>query len=150
MKVDIEVDKNIKETMIKIKTSEVTEKIKELANKIQNMDNNNNSIVAIQNEKMYILYFKEIESIYASDGKVIIIKDNQEYISKKKIYEFEDMLKDSHKYYIRISNSEIANFKKVESLDLSIRGTIKLLFESGYTTYVSRRNIQKIKKYFNI
>ena len=42
------------------------------------------------------------------------------------------------------------NFDKVESIDTSITGTIKLNFKSGYVTYASRRNIKKIKEYLKI
>ena len=42
------------------------------------------------------------------------------------------------------------NFNKVESLDSSMTGTIKINFKSGYITYASRRNIKKIKEYLKI
>ena len=71
-----------------------------------------------------------------------------EYISKSKLYELEEQIKEPS--FIRISNSEIINFDKVENLDLNITGTIKLNFKSGYITYASRRNIKKIKEYLKI
>jgi len=149
MKVEIEVDTNINETIVKIKTNKVTEEIQVLADKIQNVSNSKN-VVASEDNKLHILNFDDIESIYSSGGKVIVRKDNKEYISKKRLYEFEEILEQNYKNYIRISNSEIVNFKKVNSLDLSITGTIELVFKSGYITYVSRRNIKRIKEYLKI
>ena len=67
--------------------------------------------------------------------------------TKKRIYEFEENLSDK---FIRISNSEIVNFDKVQSLDFKIFGTIILNFYTEHKTYVSRRYVKKIKEYLKI
>ena len=48
--------------------------------------------------------------------------------------------------FVRISNSEIVNLKKVKSLDLSFAGTICMELSNGDVSYVSRRYVSKIKK----
>lgn len=48
--------------------------------------------------------------------------------------------------FVRISNSEIINLKKVKNFDLSFVGTISVEMANGTTTYVSRRYVAKIKK----
>ena len=48
--------------------------------------------------------------------------------------------------FVRISNSEIVNLKKVKSLDLSFVGTICMELSNGTVSYVSRRYVSKIKK----
>ena len=48
--------------------------------------------------------------------------------------------------FVRISNSEIINLKKVKSFDLSFAGTICVTLSNGQTTYVSRRYVSKIKQ----
>ena len=146
MKVELELDPNCTETVIKIYTNEITEEISGLMKQLE--IKNDNKIIVWQKEKLYILDLKEIETIYSSQGKVYVRANNKEYISKNKLYELEEQIKVP--YFIRISNSEIINFNKVENLDLSIIGTIEIKFKSGYTTYASRRNIKKIKEYLKL
>ena len=64
------------------------------------------------------------------------------------MFELEELLSDTS--FVRISNSEIVNFNKVDCLDVQGRITIVLKFKSGEITYVSRRYIRKIKEYLNI
>ncbi len=149
MKIEIEIDPNLDEPFIIIKTKENSPEIQNLVEKIQ-VSNTLNKIIALKDEKIYILDFKEIESIYSRQGKIFIRKDNEEYITKNRLYELEEMLQKNYKNFIRISNSEIINFDKVKNLDLNISGTIKINTYDGYTTYVSRRNIKKIKQYLKI
>ena len=138
MKVELELDPNCAETVVKIHTNEITEEISNLMKQLE--VRNDNKIIVWHKEKLYILDLKEIETIYSSQGKVYVRANNTEYISKNKLYELEEQIKIPS--FIRISNSEIINFDKVENLDLNITGTIKLNFKSGYVTYASRRNIK--------
>ena len=146
MKVEVKLDPNYTETTIKIYTNEMTEEMSNLMKQLQ--AKTNDKIIVWQKEKIYILDIKEIEAIYSNQGKVYIRAKNGEYVSKNKLYELEEQIKVPS--FIRISNSEIINFDKVENLDLSITGTIEVKLKSGYSTYVSRRNIKKIKEYLKI
>lgn len=146
MKVEVKFDPNYTETKIEIYTSEINEEISNLVKQLE--VKSDNKIIVWKDRKIYILELKQIEAIYSNQGKVYIRVNNDEYISKSKLYELEEQIKESS--FIRISNSEMINFNKVESLDLGITGTIKLNFKSGYVTYASRRNIKKIKEYLKI
>ena len=146
MKVEVKLDPNYTETKIEIYTREINEDISNLLKQLEVKEENR--IIGWKDEKIYVLELKDIETIYSNQGKVYIRADNNEYISKNKLYELEEIIKAS--FFIRISNSEIINFNKIESLDASITGTIKLNFKSGYVTYASRRNIKKIKEYLKI
>ena len=48
--------------------------------------------------------------------------------------------------FVRISNSEIINLKKVTALDLTLSGTIKMTLQGGTVCRVSRRYVKKIKE----
>lgn len=146
MKVEIKLNPNIKETTVTINTREITNEIKQLSKKIENIDNQ--KIMAWKEKELYLLTSKQIESIYSSNGKVYIKTKTEEYTSKNKLYELEERIE--NKSFIRVSNSEIINFDELKSIDLGIIGTIKLNLKSGYSTYVSRRNIRKIKEYLKI
>lgn len=146
MKVEVKLDPNCTETIIEIHTNEINEEVSNLMKQLQIKDDDR--IVVWKEGKIYILEIKDIETIYSNQGKVYVRVNNKEYISKSKLYELEDQI--NLPSFIRISNLEIINFNKVESLDSSITSTIKMNFKSGYTTYASRRNIKKIKEYLKI
>ena len=65
-----------------------------------------------------------------------------------RLYEAEERLKPFR--FVRISNSEIINLKKVGSFDLSFAGTICVTLTDGSKTYVSRRYVTKIKEVLGI
>lgn len=73
---------------------------------------------------------------------------NREYRLKNRLFELEEQLTGTT--FVRISNSEIANFSKVASMDMGLSGTITLRFKNGETTYVSRRYVEKIKQYLGL
>lgn len=146
MKVEVKLDPNYTETIIEIHTNEMNEEVSNLMKQLEIKDDDR--IIVWKEGKIYIFEIKEIETIYSNQGKVYVRANNKEYISKSKLYELEEQIY-LHSF-IRISNSEIINFNKVESLDSSIAGTIKINFKSGFTTYASRRNIKKIKEYLKI
>lgn len=146
MKVEVKLDPNYTETKIEIYTNEINEEISNLVKQLE--FKSDDKVIAWKEGKIYILELKQIEAIYSNQGKVYIRANNIEYSSKNKLYELEEQINEPS--FIRISNSEIINFNKVESLDSSITGTIKINFKSGYITYASRRNIKKIKEYLKI
>ena len=147
MKIEFEIDKNIDETKVVIYAKEMNEEVKKIINKLEN-NNNSDSIMGLLDDRNYILDLKDIESFFTEDSKVFARKDGKKYRVKKRIFELEELLYNTS--FVRISNSEIVNFNKVDSLDIQGRITIILKFKSGEITYVSRRYISKIKKYLNI
>lgn len=146
MKVEVKLDPNYTETKIEIHTNQINEEISNLIKILESKTENR--ILVFKEGKLYIIEEKDIETIYSNQGKVYVRANEIEYISKNKLYELEENL--IKPYFIRISNSEIINFNKVENLDLNITGTIKITFKDKYVTYASRRNIKKIKEYLKI
>ena len=94
--------------------------------------------------KVELLDPDHIVKIYAEDSKVFTQTDNGTYQIRLRLYEAEERLDNSK--FVRISNSEIVNLKKVKSLDLSFVGTICMELSNGTVSYVSRRYVSKIKK----
>lgn len=147
MNVEIRIDENEKETKLIIVSNKLTDEVAELKERLENTEIGK-TITGVLNEQIYLLKQEEIESFFTENTKVYARVADKKYKISKKLYEIEELLKNST--YVRISNSEIANFDKVEALEVIGRETICLTFKSGETTYVSRRNIKKIKEYLGI
>lgn len=147
-KIDIEVkiEEKLEKPKIVIYAKQIDEEVSTLLKKLQETKEEN--LIGFKDEQAYILDLKEIESIYTEDRKIIAKLKNETYVLKRRIFELEEIL--SSYNFVRISNSEIVNFKKVESLDFKITGTMMIKLNSGYITYASRRYITKVKEYLGI
>ena len=146
MKIEFDINEKYQEDKIIICTNKITNELQEFVNKLNN--EKNNKIYGYKNDKIFILEENKIETIYSENKKVFIRYENGNiYETKKRIYEFENNLPNK---FVRISNSEIVNFDKVQNLDFKIVGTIILNFYTDRYTYVSRRYVKKIREYLEI
>ena len=146
MKVEFDVDKKYQDTKIIICTNKITKEVQELVEKLDTTSIT--KIYGYKNDKIFILEENKIETIYSENKKVFIRYENGNiYETKKRIYELENNLPNK---FVRISNSEIVNFDKVQNLDFKIVGTIILNFYTDRYTYVSRRYVKKIREYLEI
>lgn len=146
MQIEIKIDDSCTEPKIIVITDSVTD---ELNNIIKRLSENSPQILSgIKDDKLEILEQSDLIRIYANSGKVFAVTDNGEYILRFRLYELEERL-DKNKF-VRISNSEIINLKKIKNFDLSITGTICVRFLNDTVTYVSRRYVAKIKQILGI
>lgn len=142
MQVEVKIDDSCSEPKVMILTASITEEVKNLVQKLS--ENNPRIISGSKDGRIEILEQNDLFKIYAGSGRVFAETDNGEYILRLRLYEIEERLNPSQ--FVRISNSEIINLKKVKNFDLSFTGTICVELMNGTTTYVSRRYVQKIKK----
>ena len=98
--------------------------------------------------RAYIIKVADILRIFALNQKVYIQTANAEFLIKYRLYEIEDVLRKQK--FLRISNSEIVNIRKIADIDLSIIGRVCIRLSGNICVYVSRRYIPKIKKSLGI
>ena len=146
IEIEVKIDETYKNPKVVIYTDKIDDRVNQLVNKVKNESDNN--LLGYKDDEAYILELKKIESIYTENKKVYARSENEIYQVKKRIFELEEML--SYYDFVRISNSEIVNFKKVSSIDFKLAGTILLNFKSKEKTYVSRRYVKKIKEYLDV
>lgn len=142
MQVEIKIDPSYTEPKIVILTASMTDEINRLMQRLS--DNDPRIISGSRDGKIKVLEQNDLFRVYASNGKVIAEAGDGEYLLRLRLYEAEERLTPTH--FVRISNSEIINLKKVKNFDLSFTGTIFVELMNGTTTYVSRRYVAKIKK----
>ena len=147
VELEINLSKEFPKTKIIINASEMTDELEQIISKIQT--NSSEKIIGFIEDEAFILEKENIENIYTENKKVLARYNNKTYVIKKRIFELESLLSENNNF-VRISNSEIVNFKKVKSIDFKLTGTILLKLESGAITYTSRRYIKKIKDYLGV
>ena len=119
------------------------EEVKNLINEISQMVNGE-LVAQAENGDREILNRLDIVRFYADNQKVAADVAGKRYTIAKKLYELEGEL--DEKIFFRISKSEIINLKKIQKLDMSFTGTIKIVMKDNSESYTSRRNVVKLKK----
>lgn len=150
MKIDIRIDEKTLETTIIVQASKIDEEITEIINKLKEIENKNHkgTIAGFKDDIVEIIDENKIIRIYSSMQKVMAETSFGTYLIKARLYELEERLDKNN--FVRISNSEIINLKRVVNFDLSFSGTICVNLDNKETTYVSRRFVSKIKEVLGI
>ena len=146
VQVEVKLDMTATEPKVIILTNRMTEEVHSI---VQMLSETEPKLIAgFREDTVTVLDEKDILKIYAANGKVYAVLPSGEYTLRLRLYEIEERLKPQH--FVRISNSEIINLKKVKSFDLSFTGTICVVLSDGSKTYASRRYVAKLKEVLGI
>lgn len=143
MKLEVKINPDLEEPIIEIHTNEVTEEIERILKFLKVT-----SIQCFNEDKVFFVESHKVSGFTTQNTKVYAIVNQNLYLVKQRLFELETLL--CNESFIRISNSEIVNVKKIEFIDLTTRGTIKIKLKDGYQMFASRRYVSKIKKQLNV
>ncbi len=147
MEVEIKLEPGRTDPKVIILTGEMTADIAELAHRLTAGDQRFLP-ARLESGEIALLPPAEIYRIYAQGQQVLARLEKDTAVLRARLYELEERLTGAG--FLRISHSELVNFSKVKSLDLSMAGTISLRLVNGDSTFVSRRYMGHIKKYLGI
>lgn len=139
MKLELNIDEKVKETLVVVSANKID---KEVQNLINYIEYSSEYLIGIVEDKASIIDIGEIIRVYIEDRKTFVVTLKDTYVVKKKLYEVENMV--THNF-IKISQSEIANIKFIKNLDFSNTGTIVIKYKNSDISYVSRRMIKEFK-----
>jgi len=142
VQVEIKVDTDCNETKVIIVTDKMTDEISELVKKIS--EQTSSVLAGFKDDVVSVLDYGDIVRFYTASQKVYAVTESGEYTVRLRLYELEERLNTSE--FVRISNTEIINLKKIQGFDLNFSGTICVKFQDGSVSYVSRRYVAKIKQ----
>ena len=145
LKIDVTLDPAQEELLVKVLSPGETEELQSLLRRLE--------------EPRRLTGFREGTAVPLDPGEVLrFYGEDKEvraqalggkiYTVRLRLYELEERL--DRKAFVRVSHSEIVNWKRVTALDLSLSGTIRVTLEGGVVTYVSRRYVKKIKEVLGI
>lgn len=120
MQIEIKIDETLSEPRIIIMTNKITDEISELMQRLA--EEKPRLLAGFKKETVSLLEQEKIIRIYAANSKVFAVTEDDEYQVRLRLYELEDRL--DRKFFVRISNSEIINLRKIEEFDMSFTGTI--------------------------
>ena len=142
MQIEIKIDEKCKEPKIIVMTDKMTDEVNAIIKRLS--DEQPQVIAGFREDVVEVLEPSEIYRVFAESGKVFAETNYGEYALRLRLYEPEQRL--DSKTFVRISNSDIINLRKVKRFDLSFVGTICITLSNGTVTYVSRRSVAKIKQ----
>ncbi len=146
MQVEIKLDGSYTDPKAIILTASMTEEVSSAVKKLS--EEPPPLLLGYKGEMIEILEENDLIQMYANTGKVFAVTQQGEYVLRLRLYELEKRLPANQ--FVRISNSEIINLKKVDHFDLSFTGTICVQLINDAITYVSRRYVSKLKKILGI
>lgn len=143
--IKIEIVPECEKTQVIIRTSERNEKLEDLIKTIENYESQGLSkITAYDGDRAVLVNQKDIIRVYIENRKVIVRTEKDTLESRLSLKQFENIL--NQETFVRISRFEIVNLSGISSFDMSITGTIKIIFLDGTETWVARRCVHSIQE----
>lgn len=143
MELKIVIDKNRAEEVL-VFAHERSELVKSIESLVERCEKN---FVAYGDGCVRKIRADEVYCFVSCGGKVCALTENEKLLLKERLYQIEEKLGNN---FVKINQSCIGNINSIKSFDVSVSGTLKVIFKNGYTDYVSRRQIKNVKERFGI
>ncbi|MEK4252456.1 LytTR family DNA-binding domain-containing protein [Paenibacillus sp. FSL W7-1287] len=148
MKIQLTINQALEETEVHILAKEYNEQIEKLMKQLQASQTTQATVLdGYLQQEIHLLKITDIYSIYAEESRVFLQTDEQEYESKRKLYELEEMLS---KDFVRVNKSTLVNVHKISSIQMGKIGTTQLLLENDVAIHVSRKYLKELKLHLGI
>ncbi|MBQ0035872.1 MAG: LytTR family transcriptional regulator [Firmicutes bacterium] len=143
MKYKFVIDENDESCIIRApKKTELISKIEELIlNDDKTLDGIN--IYGYLEKDIVPIKIADIFNITIEDEKTIAYVNNKKYQIKYRLYQLEQMLPEN---FLQINKSCIINLSHIKRFNSSWSAVLMVEMKNGYTDYVSRRQIKKVKR----
>ena len=139
------IDECCEKLMVTITNKERNEDVEGVIAAVQAYANKKVPMVsAYFKDSVVMLPQRQIFRAYIANRKVMVQTTGRVYEVKMNLGELEELL-DSERF-VRISQSEIINLKRVKRFDFSAIGTIGVELENGESTWVARRRVKNVKE----
>ncbi|HFN7514268.1 TPA: LytTR family DNA-binding domain-containing protein [Streptococcus pneumoniae] len=145
MKLRIEIDGNLEETEIVIKTPTLTDEIADLQRLLQESKSPRLSprLIFYKGTGEYYLDLSEILFFETEGSKIYAHTQKNAYEVRLKLYELEAILP---RYFSRVSKSTIVNIRQIYSVDKSFSGTGTISFYQTHKEVHVSRHYQSLLK----
>ncbi len=142
MKVNIHIIDDTEEETIDIFCHEKNKKrMEEMA---REFSEGSQRITCKKNDKTYRIRLDEVFYIETVDERLFIYCENEVYENKMRLYEAEELCKDT--LFFKASKSMLINIKKIKNMKPSISGRFEITMVNGEKLLVSRRYVADLKQ----
>jgi DNA-binding LytR/AlgR family response regulator len=102
------------------------------------------NIEGFKEEKQYRIALSDLYYIEAVDEKTFLYLEKDCYESKRRLYEFEELLSD--RSFARISKSVIVNMMKITAIKPALNSRFMCQLKNGEKIIISRKYVPDIKE----
>lgn len=146
MKIETWIDERFKELQLIVASSKRDEQVSDIVRQLKSIYEN--TLVGYQDYDKTVIPVSELIRVYSMKQKVYAQTTDNTYTLHMRLYEVEELLIDAG--FVRISNSELVNQKRIKGMSAGISGSIGIELAGGIKTYTSRRYMSKIRKLFGV
>lgn len=144
MKIHIELDENLKENEIIIRTNSIDEEVVNIQKNIVEAISSKSKITVYKEDSEFYLPLENMLFFESDNDKVYAHTNNDSYLCKYKLYELENLLP---AYFMRVSKSTILNTRQILSITRSLSTSGSVEFQNSHKKiYVSRSYIKPLKE----
>ncbi len=140
MKIKVEEILNQEETEVIVRCFSVDEEVKKLISTLRLFEEH---LLGKLNDRTYPLHPKQIFYFESVDNKVFAYTEKETYETTYKLYELEDLLKNTS--FLRVNKTTILDAGKITSFRSAINGRMEAILKNGEKIIVSRTYVGAIK-----
>lgn len=119
-------------------------RVNDIVRFVENLDG---SVSGTKDDKKYAIPIAGIFYIESVDNRTFIYSSKDCYETTRKLYEFEEILKDRN--FLRISKSVVLNIMKAESIRPALNGRFTCRLVNGEEVIISRKYVDQFKKFIS-
>ena len=143
MKIRIEIEDNLKEAEIIIRSSVLSEEVQKIQKAVADVVSMEQRLVFYKGDTSYYLPLEEVLFFETEDNEVYAHTRKEIYRTKYRLYELEEMLPG---FFMRVSKSAILNTRKIYSMTKSLPASCTVEFQGTHKqAYVSRYHYKPLK-----
>ena len=133
MKIEVIIEKEQTEKLIKIYCSEVTQEVEKIISTLKNIDS---SVIGKKENENFVLKIEDIYYFEAVENKVFAYLEEDVYEVSYKIAELNDLLKESS--FIQTARTVILNLDKIQKIKSMVNGRILAVLNNGEKMIITR------------
>lgn len=145
MKIHVTIEKQYEEIEIHLYADTYSEEVEKLMRRLKMPEIT--KVDGYKEQEIHMLKLDDIYSVYAEGAKIFLQTEEEEFESKRKLYEIEEMLAEQ---FVRVNKSTLVNMDKIASIQLGRLGTPTLILDNEATIAVSRNYLKMLKQKLGI
>ena len=143
VKVRIDLDASCQVPEVVIRTAQKTEMVEKIISALKRCAQSDVPRIAVYDgSARRLLSQGDILRVYTEPRKLMVCTARGKFEARCSLKERETTL--DPEIFVRISRFELINMEKVSGFDVSLSGTIQVMFDDGSSTFVARRYVRTI------